>query len=90
MEDKSLADLIDIAIGREEAAYAFYMDILSKVDDRGVRDTLEWIAKEEKKHKKFLVNFRDGNYNSDTFRRKEVKYYKISSFFISVSGSGSI
>ena len=77
MEDKSLADLIDIAIGREEAAYDFYMDILNKVKDRGVRDTLEWIAKEEKKHKKFLVSFRDGNYNSDTFRKKEVKYYKI-------------
>ena len=77
MEEKSLLDLIDTAIEREETAYHFYMDIHSKVDDTGIKDTLEWIANEEKKHKEFLVNYRDGNYNSDTFQKREVKYYKI-------------
>jgi rubrerythrin len=77
MEEKNLLDLIDTAIKREEAAYTFYMDIHGKVEDSGVKDTLEWIANEEIKHKAFLVNFRDGNHSSDTFQKRDVKYYKI-------------
>jgi len=76
-DERSLADLIEIAINREEAAYNFYMDIHGKVNDKGVRDTLEWIANEEKKHKEFLVNFRNENYDTDSFRKREARYYKI-------------
>jgi len=72
-----MADLIDTAIQREETAYEFYMDILGKIDDAGVKDTLEWIANEELKHKAFLVNFRDGNYTTDRFQKREATYYKI-------------
>ena len=48
---KKLADVIDLAIKREEEAFDFYMDIVKTVEDANVKDTLEFIAGEEKKHK---------------------------------------
>ena len=75
--EKRLNEVIDLAIQREEEAYEFYMDIHSKVDDTSVRDTLEFIAGEEKKHKAFLVGYRDGNYGPDALRMADVVDYKI-------------
>ena len=77
MEEKSLMDLIDTAIGREEEAYRFYMNLYENAQDRGVKDTLSWIAEEEKKHRAFLVAYRDGRYEMHALPRRDVKYYKI-------------
>jgi ferritin len=60
--DRRISDILDLAIQREEEAYDFYMDIYGYVEDQSVKDTLEFIAGEEKKHKAFLVNYREGNY----------------------------
>ena len=57
--DKRLKTLIGTAIVREEEAYAFYRDILAQVEDPVAKETVEWIADEEKKHKAFLIHFRD-------------------------------
>jgi len=78
--DKTIADAIDIAITREEEAYDFYMDIHSKVQDAGVRDTVEFIAGEEKKHKAFLVSYRDGNFGSESLRMADVIDYKVAEY----------
>lgn len=77
---KTIADVIDRAIQREEEAYVFYMDIHSKVQDAGVRDTVEFIAGEEKKHKAFLIGYREGNYGSDALRMADVVEYKIAEY----------
>jgi hypothetical protein len=66
--DKRVSDILEIAIKREEGAYDFYMDIHGKVADPGVKETLEFIAGEEKKHKAFLVNYRDGNLGAKGLR----------------------
>ena len=47
--DKKLSEVLDMAIQREEAAYDFYMDIFARVEDLSAKDTLEFIAGEEKK-----------------------------------------
>lgn len=78
--EKTIADVIDMAIKREEEAYDFYMDIHSKVQDASVQDTVEFIADEEKKHKAFLVSYREGNYGSDTLRMADVVEYKIAEY----------
>ena len=52
--EKTIADILDMAIQREVEAYDFYMDIHHKVQDESVRDTVEFIAKEEIKHKEFF------------------------------------
>jgi rubrerythrin len=78
--EKSIADIIDMAIQREEEAYDFYMDIYRKVQDAGVKDTVEFIAKEEIKHKEFLVGYRAGNYGSNSLRMADVVDYRIAEY----------
>jgi rubrerythrin len=78
--DKQLSEIIDLAIQREEEAYDFYMDIFNILEDPSIKDTVEFIAKEEKKHKAFLVNYREGEYGPDALRMTDVVEYKISEY----------
>jgi rubrerythrin len=78
--EKTIADVIDLAIQREEEAYDFYMDIHARVQDASVKDTVEFIAGEEKKHKAFLVEYRGGNYGADALRMSDVVEYRIAEY----------
>ena len=78
--DKRVSDIFDIAIKREEDAYDFYMDIHSKVSDPSVKETLEFIAGEEKKHKAFLVSYRAGEFGDKALRMSDVVDYKIAEY----------
>ena len=78
--DKRVSDILEIAIKREEEAYDFYMDIHGKVPDPSVKETLEFIAREEKKHKAFLVNYRDGDLGAQGLRMSDVVDYKIAAY----------
>ena len=80
MEDPRHADIIEIAIQREQEAYDFYMDLREKVEDQSSKDTLQWVAAEEQKHKAFLVKYRDGNLGSKAMRIRDVEYYKIAEY----------
>ena len=75
--DNKMLDIIDIAISREEDAYNFYMDIARAIDDAAARETIEFIAGEEKKHKAFLVDYREGKYGPGPLRMTDVVLYKI-------------
>ena len=77
MKDQNIATIIDTAIKREEEAYEFYMDIHGKVREQAARDTLEFIAGEEKKHREFLVAYRDGGFGVQALRMTDVVDYKI-------------
>ena len=77
---KRISDILDLAIQREEEAYEFYMDILGRVDDESVKDTLKFIAGEEVKHKQFLVNYREGKYGAASMRMADVVDYKIAEY----------
>ncbi|MFC1488876.1 ferritin family protein [Thermodesulfobacteriota bacterium] len=77
MKELKLSEVLDKAIQREEEAYLFYMDILDKIEDKSAKETIEWIAGEEKQHKAFLVNYREGRYRSDALRMSDVVHYKI-------------
>ena len=77
---KRISDILDLAIQREEEAYEFYMDILGRVDDESVKDTLKFIAGEEVKHKQFLVNYSEGKYGADSMRMADVVEYKVAEY----------
>ena len=77
---KTVAEILDMAIGREEVAYDFYMDIYEKVEDATVRETVEFIAGEEKKHKAFLVSYKEGKYGTDSLRMADVVEYKLAEY----------
>jgi rubrerythrin len=77
---KTVAEILDMAIRREEVAYDFYMDIYEKVEDATVRETVEFIAREEKKHKAFLVSYKNGKYGADSLRMADVVEYKLAEY----------
>jgi rubrerythrin len=77
---KTVGEILDMAIRREEVAYDFYMDIYEKVDDASVRETVEFIAKEEKKHKAFLVSYKEGKYGTDSLRMADIVEYKLAEY----------
>ncbi len=78
--DKRVSDIIEIAIKREQEAYDFYLDIYTKVADPGLKETLEFIAGEEKKHKAFLVSYRDGNFGAKAMKMADFVDYKIAEY----------
>jgi rubrerythrin len=75
--DPNLLKLIDTAIQREEDAYAFYRSLCGKVQDPAVRETIDWIAGEEQKHKAFLMKYRNGEFGAAGLRLSDVVYYQI-------------
>jgi rubrerythrin len=77
MQEKKLVNLIEIAIEREEAAFAFYMDLYDKIEDTEAKGVLEFLAGEEKKHKEFLISYRDGHFSPDALQLNEVVDYRI-------------
>lgn len=77
MSETTLGGLIDIAIEREEAAHDFYTKLAEKVDEATVKDTLQFLAKEELKHKEFLRGYRDGTVGPETLRMSRVVDYRI-------------
>ena len=78
--DKRVSDILEIAIKREEEAYDFYMDIYTKVAESSLKETLEFIAAEEKKHKAFLVSYRDGNLGANALQMNDFVDYKIAEY----------
>lgn len=76
LDDKLLA-CIETAIGREEESFNFYNELAGEVADESARETLLWIAAEEKKHKAFLVKFRDKGEGPADLRKADVTYYKL-------------
>lgn len=77
MNERTVADVIETAIQREEEAFAFYMNIYDRVSEPSTRQTLEFIADEEKKHREFLVRYRDGGYGASALRMNDAVDYKL-------------
>jgi rubrerythrin len=80
MLDEKLLSCIETAIGREEEAFYFYQELAGQVADQSARETILWIAAEEKKHKTFLVKFRDKGQGPADLRQADVTYYKLAEY----------
>ena len=80
MEKQPLQNLIGQAILREEEAYAFYTSLKSRVTDPVAVDALGFLASEEKKHREFLIAYRDGGYHANALKMSEVIDYKIAQY----------
>ncbi len=80
MADDRITELIETAIKREEEAFDFYMNISGKISDESAAETIRYIAEEEKKHKAFLVKYRDENMSPQDLRMSDVTYYKIAEY----------
>ncbi len=80
MTETKFMDLIETAIRREEEAYHFYTDILEKMTDESAKETIREIAQDEKKHKAFLVKYRDQNWMPKDLKMSDVTFYKIAEY----------
>ena len=76
-KEMSLAEVLTTAIAREEEAFFFYMDLMDSAKGKNVKDTLQWIANEEFKHRKFLVDYRNGKHGKNALRMTTVVDYKV-------------
>jgi len=77
MKDQKLLSLIEIAIQKEEEAFVFYMDLHGRVSDPIAKEALKFVADEEKKHKEFLVKYREGEYGAACLSPEQTVNYKI-------------
>lgn len=76
MSGMIMMELIELAISKEIEANEIYRDLAGRMDDTAVRETFEFLAKEEWKHKTFLEDYRDGNV-SQSLALNSVVDYKI-------------
>lgn len=60
MSMKSVDEILDFAIGREQAAHDFYMDLAKKMDQRGMKGIFVQFAGEELGHKAKLEGIKAG------------------------------
>jgi rubrerythrin len=77
MGTKDLGDILSLAITKEQEAFDFYMDLRKMAADKQAQDALEYIAGEEKKHKEFLIGYRDKGVSGDIAGKAGVVDYKI-------------
>jgi rubrerythrin len=82
MGEKTISMIIDVAIEREERAYAFYRELSGKVADRTAQETLQYLSGEEKKHKEFLEKYRQGDLGPESLRMTDVVDYKIAEYLV--------
>jgi rubrerythrin len=81
-EFASINDVLDFAIGEEEAAAAFYMDLAAKMDRAWMKQVFEGFAKEEQGHKEKLVAVKGGQIQ--LFADKKVMDLKIGDYLVDI------
>jgi len=72
MQQVSMEEVLSQAIHREEMAYLFYTSIIEIVKDSDSKDTLQYIADEELRHKEFLEKYKQGVYKEESINLKKV------------------
>ena len=59
-EWNTIDDILDFAIGEEQAAVDFYTDLAAQMERPSMRQVLEEFAAEERKHKARLIQAKEG------------------------------
>jgi rubrerythrin len=77
MKNHTLESLIDLAILNEQEAYDSYMELCKIADDRAAKDTLKFLAEEEKQHKAYLLKYRDGSFRENSLPLNAPVDYRI-------------
>jgi rubrerythrin len=85
MKFKSVDEILDFAIEKEEEAASFYTDLAGRVEQWNMAQVFEDFAKEEKKHKEKLLKIKDGKLLLSA--AGQVKDLKISDYLVEVPAS---
>jgi rubrerythrin len=77
MQSKDLSAILDMAIDKEIEAHAFYLDLHGRVTDSEAKQTLQFLANEEKMHRDFLSRYKQGEGGPQSLKSSQVIDYKI-------------
>jgi len=80
MENEKFDAIIAKAIANEEEAHSFYLSLAETVADKMAKDTLVFLAKEEKKHKEYLLRYRQESYLGNADKVDDETICKIDEF----------
>jgi rubrerythrin len=80
MKNADLESIIEKAIANEEEANQFYLKIAEMVSDKSAKDTLFYLAEEEKKHKEYLLRYRKESFIGNATKANEITNNKIAEF----------
>jgi rubrerythrin len=84
---ESVDDILDFAIGQEEEAAAFYMDLASKMHRPWMKQAFEQFAGEERGHKEKLLAVKSGK--TVLFVQQKVLDLKIGDYLVDVDAEQS-
>lgn len=79
-----------MAINKEIEAYDFYMRLHNLVADTDVKQTLQFLADEEKKHRDFLIQYRNTGHGVGALSSNTSVDYKIAEYLQEPDISGQI
>lgn len=82
MKFESVDDILAYAIGKEEEAVKFYMDLAGKEKFKAVKETFEGFAKEEEKHVALLTGLQTDKSKVEDYELKVVPDLKISDYLV--------
>jgi rubrerythrin len=80
MEHPNFDSILDKAIANEEEARQFYMGLSQKITDKMAKDTLLYLASEEKKHKEYLLRYRQESFAANADKVDDETICKIDEF----------
>ncbi len=80
MKNMKFDSIIEKAIANEEEANQFYLKLSEMVSDKMVKDTLLYLASEEKQHKEYLLHYRQENFIGNATETDETANNKIAEF----------
>ncbi len=88
MNDRRVDEILDFAMGREQAAHDFYMDLAKKMDRPGMKEIFTQFAGEELGHKSKLQRVKEGK--TLLALKSKVMDLKISDYLVDVEPEGDL
>jgi rubrerythrin len=82
MSFKSFEEIVDFAIEKEKEAAAFYTDAAKQTSFAGVKESLEEMAQEEKKHQSMLENLESNKEVLKEYKFKWIPDMKRSDYMV--------
>ncbi len=72
----TIKEIIDIAIGIEQSGYEFYSGCVGKFKDPSVRDTFEFLAREELEHQRLFESFHGDTETAGLYNEEYYAYLR--------------
>jgi rubrerythrin len=80
MKNADFDSILGKAIANEEEANQFYLELAKIVTDKMANDTLQYLAREERKHKEYLLRYRQESFIGNAVHANDEMNNKIAEF----------